>query len=176
MTDLMAYNIPNGLLKIVFMKIRNKNPDAKFLLMTKVPMRYSDFRWEFGREGPEIILGATIETDLYVFRDVPNGYQTYAQISECPESPNGRLKSMESLSESVSNKLFISVEPILDFSDKFVQKIIKINPSMVAVGMDNYGWHLPEPSLEKIERLIEDLEREGILVFRKSLRKAWYDN
>ena len=47
-----------------------------------------------------------------------------------------------------------------------------INPFMVYVGYDNYGYRLPEPPLAKTLRLIRELESFTIVV-RKTLRPAW---
>jgi hypothetical protein len=73
------------------------------------------------------------------------------------------------------NKLFVSIEPILDFSLlSFENDLVDfIRPWAVAVGYDNYNNHLPEPPLAKTLQLIEALEKAGIKVFRKTLREAW---
>ena len=74
-------------------------------------------------------------------------------------------------------KTHISIEPILDFDlDHFVEWILDFNPSFgVSVGYDNYGCRLPEPPLAKTLQLIEQLEKHGIKVERKTLRKAWWE-
>jgi len=54
--------------------------------------------------------------------------------------------------------------------------ILNINPEFgVSIGYDNYNWRLPEPPLAKTLQLIEELEKHGIKVERKTLRKAWWE-
>ena len=72
--------------------------------------------------------------------------------------------------------LFISIEPILEFDLKwFVSNIKAVKPWAVAVGYDNYHNNLPEPELHKTERLIEELEKLNIKVYRKTIKKAWWE-
>ena len=53
-------------------------------------------------------------------------------------------------------KLFLSIEPILDFDlDIFVQMLKEINPSYISIGADSKNHNLPEPSKEKIKELID---------------------
>jgi hypothetical protein len=147
---------------------------AKFLLLTKNPQRYLDLlpnRIPFN-----CIIGCTIESN-----------RNYLKISGAPAQYN-RLYYMAEL-RRMENKyvydvhhkqhdLFLSIEPILDFDLKeFSDWIINmLNPWAVAVGYDNYNNHLPEPSLAKTMQLIERLEKVGITVYRKTLRRAWNEN
>jgi hypothetical protein len=76
--------------------------------------------------------------------------------------------------ERFKDRLFPSVEPILDFTDKFDMLLKWIRPWSIAIGYDNYDWHLTEPKLEKTMKLIKSLEeKHHIKVWRKELRKAW---
>ncbi|MEM2129812.1 MAG: hypothetical protein QXZ70_04355 [Candidatus Bathyarchaeia archaeon] len=83
-----------------------------------------------------------------------------------------RLYFMLKLAEAKRHKLFISIEPILDFNlELFANMLIRIRPWAVAIGYDNYGCGLPEPSLAKTMKLIEKLENANITVYRKTLRE-----
>jgi protein gp37 len=150
MTDLFGAWVPAEIIKAILLYIE-KSP-AMFLLLTKNPIRYSEF------EIPgNCVCGATIETDINV------------QLANAP-SRSERLVAMIDL--TVPRKM-LSVEPIMKFTLDFVRKIISIHPEFVAVGMDNYDNKLTEPSLKETLQLIADLEKAGIKVYRKTLREAW---
>ena len=141
MGDLFGDWVPEAWILRVFDTIR-KSPEATFLLQTKNPERYFTFI-EYLPEN--VMLGVTIESNRY-----------YPKISKAP-SPKDRywwINVIESFEK------FISIEPIMDFDlSVFVDWIKNIKPKMVAVGYDNYNNHLPEPSLEKTLKLIEELEK-----------------
>jgi len=156
MGDLFGEFIPDEWIESILKHIK-KFPNTLFLFLTKNPSRYHDFDF------PEnAILGATIETD---------DDAVYAGVSKAPK-PSERIKAMIELDWDVK---FISVEPILDFSLKFWEKIEKINPLMVYIGYDNYGYDLPEPTLDETLSLIKKLRDNGFLVLKKTIRRAWYE-
>ena len=138
----------------------SKFPNTFFLFLTKKPERYRDFLDYFPDNA---ILGATIETDdddLYLEN----------RISGAP-LPSIRIKAMKNL---VWKLKFVSIEPILDFTNEFVGHIREISPFMVYVGYDNYNNRLPEPPLKKTLKLIEELNN-FTLVIRKTIRPAWFE-
>jgi len=133
------------------------HPDTVFLSMTKNPREY--MRWLDSHWIPEnVVLGATIETN----RDT-------SKFSKAPTTRE-RIRAMIDL--KWPNK-FLSIEPVMDFDPaEFTKAVLEIGPKHAAVGYDNYGYHLPEPSLEKTMWLIKCMEEEGIKVFVKTLRAA----
>ncbi len=156
--DAFAPSIPDAQVLALYDFIR-ASPEARFLLMTKNPDRYVDLC-----PPRNAVLGCTIECDAHAY-----------SFSKAPP-PSHRLGIMNGLSTAGFHDLFISVEPIIDFSSVgFPGDLIKIKPWAVAVGMDNYNWRLLEPSLAKTQRLIEELRRSGITVYEKTLRKAWWE-
>ena len=156
MGDLFGEFIPDEWIESILEHIK-KFPNTFFLFLTKNPSRYHDFDF------PEnAILGATIETD---------DDAVYAGVSEAPK-PSERIKAMIELDWDIK---FVSVEPILDFSSRFWEKIKRINPLMVYIGYDNYGYNLPEPTLDKTLSLIKKLKDEGFLVLKKTIRRAWHE-
>jgi len=156
MCDLFGEWVPVDLIKIVLGRIASS--PAAFLLLTKNPHRYFIMQDFLPKNA---ILGATVETN-----------QTGYCASHAPH-PGNRLYHMRVLRRYSRNRLFLSVEPILDFDDDFAEKIIDVLPWAVAVGYDNYDNHLPEPLLAKTMQLIDRLEKAGITVYRKTLREAW---
>jgi len=128
-----------------------KFSDTKFLLCTKNPSIYARFK-----EVPDnLYLGTTIETN----RAYPKS------ISKAPEVLL-RYGIMASL-EGVNHK-FISIEPIMDFDlIEFSRWIYDINPEIVEIGADNYNNNLPEPSSDKIHKLIDILTLHGVNLVQK---------
>lgn len=158
MSDIGAPQIPRGVIIDVLEHIRFYE-DATFLLLTKNP----DFYRHWGHLLPEnTVLGATIETDLEISRE----------ISLAPE-PWRRLVAMVWAADNLPQKRFICVEPIMKCSPYFERDIMKARPYMVAVGYDNYEYQLPEPRATRVEALIKGLEAQGVDVVVKSLREAW---
>ncbi|MBU1082689.1 MAG: hypothetical protein KKB59_19545, partial [Spirochaetes bacterium] len=132
-----------------------------FLDLTKYPTRYPELL-EYVPEN--VVLGATIETDMPIA----------PEITRAP-SPWLRLQAMRYVAENTGNQTFVSVEPIMDlYPEGFAAALEKVRPWKVAVGYDNWKNRLPEPPLEKTERLIELLE-EFTEVERKTIRKAWWE-
>ena len=151
MGDLFGSWVPYSWIKAVLDRISTMSAD--FLLLTKNPHRYLDFKI------PEnCICGATVESDI-------DWHVTGA------EHPLYRLAEMKALSHP---RKMLAIEPILQFNfEYFIDRILNIKPEFVAVGYDNYDNHMPEPSLAKTMQLIDRLEKAGITVYRKTLRKAW---
>lgn len=155
----------------VFNAIRaKKRPNLTLYFLTKNPIGYLDWLSVGMFEALEsfvdkVALGVTIETDT--------GYRQNFQ-SKAPH-PQARLYVAKYLRKKWNGQLFVSIEPIVDFSSKFVEQIVEIQPDWVYVGYDNYNCKLPEPPLQKTQWLIESLEREGIEVRTKTLRKAWFE-
>jgi hypothetical protein len=162
MADLFADDVPGEWITSVLEAIHSSGSRATFMFLTKNPRRYMEFLDLFTGN---MILGATVESQY-----VPN----YSRYSRAPD-PLSRLYAMEDLS-SYDLRLFLSIEPIFDFDlVAFQNWIIMINPEMIFIGYDNYNHNLPEPQEDKTLELIKNLEYLGFKVYRKTLRKAWYE-
>ena len=161
MADLLGSWVGKVEILAVLDVIRN-TPKTDFLLLTKNPKRYLEFADVLPMNA---VLGCTVESDMYL----------QSGISLAP-SPLSRIDAMTILADMVDNRLFYSVEPIMEFGHPFfAQALTRRRHELfgVAVGYDNYGCKLPEPSLAKTMQLIGLLEKAGVRVFRKSLREAW---
>ncbi len=122
------------------LKVVRVSPNATFLFLTKNPQRYFDFDLPANS-----IAGVTIETN----RDVQG-------ISKAP-APFSRFASFLNLAHP---RKFISIEPIMDFDlDIMVTWVKDIAPEFVFCGYDNHNSGLPEPSLEKTQELIAELQK-----------------
>ena len=159
MGDLFCEGVPADWIVRV-LNVILANPKCEFLLQTKNPARYHEFVERFGKN---VILGATIETNMF---------QITRRLSEAP-NPKDRYEAMRDVPWEYK---FISVEPILDFDlEVMVKWVSEIEPIRVAIGYDNWNCKPDEPPLRKTLKLIEELEAMGIEVERKTLRKAWYE-
>ena len=117
----------------------NKFPKNTYLIQSKNPGRLHKFIDKFP---PKTILGTTIETN----RD-------YYNLSKAPK-PSSRASAMS----KYYKKKMISIEPILDFDlEVMVGWIRYAGPDYVSIGADSKNNNLPEPSPEKVRRLIEKL-------------------
>ena len=143
MSDLLAETVPKECIERI-LEHAKKFPKTTFLLLTKNPERY----WEFKDRIPSnCICGATVETN----RD-----KEYRKISRAP-LPTERLVAMRLLRNDV--RKMISIEPIMDFDlDDFVNEIEAIRPSFVYIGYDNYNYGLSEPLLPKTKELVTELQ------------------
>ena len=159
MSDIGAPNIDKRIIFDILSWVGSQ--PCPMLLLTKNPWFYNKYFYYLPKNA---ILGATIESDLPGVR----------RFSKAPE-PEDRLIEMYMLHLKQwelgrPRRLFISIEPIMDFSDDFISRIKEIKPWGVAVGYDNYNNNLPEPPLAKTEALITDLE--GFTdVYRKTIRE-----
>ena len=135
---------------------------GKILLLTKNPKIYMELIRLSIKIPENVYLGSTIESDV-----------EHHYISKAP-SQFDRLYWMTHLSqiESVKDRLFISIEPIMDFGLRtFETDIYRIKPWAVAIGYDNYNNGLPEPDLSKVKDLISEMEKYTT-VYIKTLRDS----
>lgn len=156
MNDLFAENVPSELILEVIKKTW-EFPKTQFLFLTKNPSRYMNFVPIFG---DNCVLGATIESN----RIAPRTCNAENRLLRLIWMSNVAIKSRL--------RMFVSVEPIMDFDiNEFVGHLTFIQPWAVAVGYDNYNMGLPEPELWKTEKLITLIEENGFTVYRKTLRE-----
>jgi len=138
-----------------------RSPKAYFLSLTKNPKRYLDFINEIPIN---IIVGCTIESNL-----------NYPEYSKAPLQSD-RIMQMKKISMIIDNQIFISCEPILKFTNDFINIIREIKPKFgVAIGYDNHKYRLYEPSLSETYNFIKQLLEYDFKVYRKTLRNAWWE-
>lgn len=157
MCDMFLPAVPTAYLSQVMNTIR-ANPKTTFLPVTKHPTRYLELLKENNFFPPNLIFGITIESN----RDYP-------KLSH-GEPQSKRIAAAVLLSE-LGFKVFISIEPILNFDPvEFTRYLKEIKPWGVAIGYDNYDNCLPEPSIEKTLKLIETI-KEFTPLHKKTLRE-----
>lgn len=141
------------------------HPKVTYLILTKMPSFY--LNWvKLLRDATNIIYGVTIETNTWIS----------SSISKAP-SPQTRFQQMIRLRHQMPEaRILVCVEPIMRFHlTSFETSIRELRPELVCIGYCNHGHQLPEPSLEETKLLIDTLEKNGIKVYQKTMRKAWWE-
>jgi hypothetical protein len=65
--------------------------------------------------------------------------------------------------EELRGRKFVTIEPVLDFDvDVLAEWIYRINPEFLNLGADSKNHNLPEPTVEKIHALVDELAKYGI--------------
>lgn len=141
MLDLFEPTVPTSMIQRILNQV-SKSP-ARFLLLTKHPKRYFDFKIP-----DNCVCGCTIESDLLI-----DSFE--------------RVMAMKDL----KHEKMISVEPIIRFSPSFPYHLVAIKPKFVVVGYDNYKNYLDEPSLFQTQYLIKVLKSHGFSVYEKTIRE-----
>jgi len=60
----------------------------------------------------------------------------------------------------------------MDFDlDIMVEWIQEIGPDFVSIGADSKGHHLPEPSPDKVDRLVEELSKLTVVKIKDNLKR-----
>ena len=138
--DMFAENIPNEWIRKVL--VHCNMFDNTYLFQTKNPKRFIEYIDLYPRK---TILGTTIETN----RD--------NEFSKAPLS----LERYCALASMLGFNKMISIEPIMDFDlNTMIQWITEINPEYVSIGANtNLKVKLPEPSWDKVEKLITELKK-----------------
>lgn len=156
MSDLFSLSVPDIILNAIIHYL-GQFPDTTFLLLTKNPERYLSLPVL-----PEnCIFGVTIETDIDEFDPSPYAPSRFDRFYW--------IVLFKRYNPGV--KVFISIEPIMMYSDAFLLWLKLIKPLFVYIGYDNYNFGLTEPELTQTMALIRELS-EFTEVRKKTLRSA----
>ena len=141
--DLFAKGVPEDVIIAILDHCR-KYPDNKYLFQSKNPERMWFMKKHF--EGLNPVFCTTIETN-----------RLYPKImQDCP-SPITRARWMFTLSDMFDT--YVTIEPIMDFDLlSMVQTIELCKPKQVNIGADSGNNRLPEPSFDKVMRLVNELK------------------
>ena len=109
----------------------------RYLFQSKNPIRFNG--WDFPKD---TILGTTIETNRRY--SISQALIPYSRAYH--------------IAHFILPKM-VSIEPIMDFDlDVMLKWMQEIKPEFVSIGADSGNNHLPEPSGDKLEALIEALK------------------
>lgn len=156
--DMFAEEIPNDWILNTLTKCNWY--DNKYLFQTKNPGRVFNYINDINRE---FVVCTTIETN-----------RTYPEMGNTV-SPEDRGISMEYL-RMQGIKTMLTIEPIMDFDlDIFVELIKLAAPISVNIGADSGHNNLPEPSWEKVQALIKELQRFTKITKKRNLDRLRKD-
>jgi hypothetical protein len=70
----------------------------------------------------------------------------------------------------IGKPCYVTIEPVMDFDlDEMVELIKRCNPVQVNIGADSGNNHLPEPSMEKLLALIDELQKFTMIARKSNL-------
>jgi hypothetical protein len=151
--DLFAEEVPIDFIEEILHHCKLYD-DNEYVFQTKNPKRYLTCGCTFPSSS---LFGCTIESN-YNYED-----DFSILISQAP-GVVARMLAMEKLEA----RKFITIEPILDFNIPVLRNWIKrINPEFVCIGADSKKHNLPEPSADKINALISEIQKAGIEIREK---------
>lgn len=151
-TDLFEYHVLDTWINATIRSIALK--PGIFLYQTKNPRRMIEYIDQFHKSS---ILCVTIETDID---------DNCHKISQAPVVLE-RLAYCFKIKEKTDLLLWITIEPIMKFTDNFLYYLIDLKPDQINIGADSGHNNLPEPSSYDVSKLIYDLEKAGIVVHKK---------
>ena len=161
-TDMFADNVPHTWIYTVLSRCE-KYQENTYLFQTKNPEKFFNFRNKFPKN---TVLCTTIETNRTRRFDIKY------DISDAP-NVHDRIKSLSS-NPMKNFKKAITIEPIMDFDlDELVSMIERVKPEWVAIGADSKNHNLPEPSEEKIQALIDELNKFTDVRIKDNLKRLW---
>jgi len=131
--------------------------DRTFLIQTKAPHLFITYNFP-----KNVILDCTIESDVH------------HRVSAAPTVRYRQEIMASGPVQRQKNPKWITVEPIMGFTEGFADFIEEIHPEVVYVGYDSKNHHLREPSLEETMRFIEQVKKFAE-VRPKLLRKAYWE-
>ena len=149
--DLFADGVPREFIERILDHCR-RWPDNTYVFQTKADLLMVHNLYYDDLFPPDFVLGVTVETN----RENDRGNAPFRQ---------DRLVDFGNIGFC---KKFITIEPIMDFDlEEFAELLIAASPSFVNIGADSKGHGLPEPSFEKVMRLVDLLKAAGIEVREK---------
>ena len=157
--DLFASDVPEEWVLRVLRQLM-KYPKNEYLLQSKNPAGFIGYRRGFPKD---VILGTTIETnrDIYNESKAPPHHQRALALAEL------NSKGFETM---------VTIEPIFDFDlDDLVELVILANPVWVNIGADSKGHGLPEPSPDKVIKLVKALQEKTDVKLKRNLKRICSD-
>ena len=149
-TDLFASPVPDHLIHKILEHAKSQETRYAFVFYTKNPERLRSFMGEYPRH---TLFATTVESDLA------------QEYSKAPP-PLERLRHVKELKELCEEEgpfrfkeVCLSIQPIMDFSPKFVERIKEVNPDQVSIGRDVMNSLIPEPSFATVIQFAKEVSR-----------------
>jgi DNA repair photolyase len=156
-SDIFANQVTDAQLQILFYSldatqnyvIQSKNPKRMYgFIVTERNFNFNNFTF-----------GTTIECDK---QEIIEKYSKAPRVSE-------RFEYIKKIKE-LGFKTFITIEPIMRFSENFYELLIKSNVDFINIGSDSKQVirYFDEPTKEMIKELIDKLKESNIEIKIKS--------
>ena len=154
-TDMWADVVPKEWIEKVLKHCRDNDAYNKYLFQSKNPARFLEW---VGLFPDDIILGTTLETNRdYQISKAPSFLYRFATMCELRQVGLPRM---------------VSIEPIMDFDlDAMIKAVELLEPEFVSIGADSKGHKLPEPSSDKLNALIEELQGITTVKLKGNLKR-----
>jgi hypothetical protein len=147
--DMWAERIPSAWIDLILEKCQAHH--NWYLFQSKNPGRFHPYLVVAPLHS---VFGTTIESNRSEVGLAPLPYYRYKAMWELP-----------------GHKM-VSIEPVMDFELYTMVKWIQdIAPDFVSIGADSKGHHLPEPSPDKLNKLIEELAKFTEVKIKDNLRR-----
>ena len=154
--DMFANPIPQEWINKT-LKHCKKYPTNNYLFQSKNPERIIKSRLSFPKN---CVIGTTIETN-----------RTYPEMGSGANTPLMRAECLLVLRE-LGFKTMLTIEPIMDFDEKELIELINIaKPDWINIGADSGNNNLPEPSKEKLGKLIYKLHSQATTIKKNNLNR-----
>jgi len=155
--DMWAKDIPDEWIRKTLKHCQEY--DSKYLFQTKNPSRILDFI-DCHVISDKSVVCTTIESNRFNKEIMGNSPDLWLRASEINEIAHAGIKT------------YVTIEPIMDFDlEKMVYFIETCLPEQVNIGADTGNNNLPEPSKEKILKLIERLEQFTTIHNKSNLKR-----
>lgn len=152
MNDLFAEDMPGPFIYKILIHTK-KYPGNLYIFQTKNPQKAYN---SIGLFPANFMIGTTIETNAW-----------HKELSKAPE-PYLRYIGLSKFVKHGA-KTFLTIEPIIDFDLGILMEwITDLRPDFVNIGADSKSTGLPEPDRDRVLRLINGLELEGITIKKKT--------
>lgn len=131
-------------------------PDNTYFFQTKNPAGFIKYKNVMPKDS---IFCITLESDIF-----------YENIMYNAPTPVQRVNDFCDFSNK--NKM-VTIEPIMKFSDKFIDMLRELKPVQVNIGANKSTVKLPEPSAEEIHELITQLSKFTKVVLKQNLTRLY---
>lgn len=141
--DLFADDVPPNWISDILAHCC-RYPGNVYVFQSKNPRRMLNGEWKF----PAIrFMGTTIESDM-----------SHPAMGKAPP-PDQRF---------VAGLDFVTIEPVMKFSESFGWKVARLRPRWVNIGADSKGNNLREPGQTELLELVHTLMNCSVPVHRKT--------
>lgn len=144
-TDLFHDAVPSSLISKVLKRAREQSHG--YIFCTKNPKRYKEFIDEIP---PWSYLATTIESDIdHRNCNAEPPLKRFEHVTELKQLIADKYKT-GALFPRAYPEVTICVQPILEFTPRFLELLTELQPDQVSIGPEKKGYTTPEPPFQEI--------------------------